>query len=208
MTRCLARSRQSWIAFFVLTALMACFMTTASAQVSTASINGTVTDPSGALIPGATVTLKNLATNVERSTTTNTAGNYVLVNINPGRYTITVHKDGFTTATQPEFELQVNQTSTLDFSLHVGSTVESVTVEAAEAGLQTSTSELGAVIDRKSVNDLPLNGRNFTQLLNLTPGVSTVNTAQNGGNQQFAGNTIGSFSFPSSNGQTNRSNRF
>lgn len=208
MTRCLARSRQSWIAFFVLTALMACFMTTASAQVSTASINGTVTDPSGALIPGATVTLKNLATNVERSTTTNTAGNYVLVNINPGRYTITVHKDGFTTATQPEFELQVNQTSTLDFSLHVGSTVESVTVEAAEAGLQTSTSELGAVIDRKSVNDLPLNGRNFTQLLNLTPGVSTVNTAQNGGNQQFAGNTIGSFSFPSINGQTNRSNLF
>lgn len=193
---------------FLATALLACLVTTAQAQVSTASINGTVTDPSGALIPGATVTLKNVATNVERSTTTNTAGNYVLVNINPGRYTVTVHKDGFTTATQPEFELQVNQTSTLDFSLHVGSTVESVTVEAAEAGLQTSTSELGAVIDRRSVNDLPLNGRNFTQLLNLTPGISTVNTAQNGSNQQFAGNTIGSFSFPSINGQTNRSNLF
>ena len=68
-------------------------------------------------------------------------------------------------------------------------------VEAAEAGLQTSTSELGAVIDRRSVNDLPLNGRNFTQLLNLTPGVSTVNTAQNASNQQFQGNPVGSFSF-------------
>jgi len=178
------------------------------AQIATASINGTVTDPSGALIPTATVTVKNLATNVERSTATNSAGNYVLVNINPGHYTVTVRKDGFTTATQADFELQVNQTSTLDFTLHVGSTVESVTVEAAEASLQTSTAELGAVIDRKSVNDLPLNGRNFTQLLNLTPGVSTVNTAQNGGNQQFAGNTIGSFSFPSINGQTNRSNLF
>ncbi|HWC17905.1 MAG TPA: TonB-dependent receptor, partial [Terriglobales bacterium] len=197
------------------TVILSCVMATlivsngvVQAQIATASINGTVTDPSGALIPGATVTVKNLATNVERSTTTNTAGNYVLVNINPGHYTVTVRKDGFTSATQPDFELQVNQTSTLDFNLHVGSTVESVTVEAAEAGLQTSTAELGAVIERKSVNDLPLNGRNFTQLLNLTPGVSTVNTAQNGGNQQFAGNTIGSFSFPSINGQTNRSNLF
>lgn len=206
--RLAASSRRSSIACLFATVLLAFVLSTAQAQVSTASINGTVTDPSGALIPGATVTLKNVATNVERSTTTNSAGNYVLVNINPGRYTITVHKDGFTTASQPEFELQVNQTSTLDFNLHVGSTVESVTVEAAEAGLQTSTSELGAVIDRKSVNDLPLNGRNFTQLLNLTPGVSTVNTAQNGSNQQFAGNTIGSFSFPSINGQTNRSNLF
>ena len=178
------------------------------AQVATAAINGTVTDPSGAVIPGATVSLKNIATNVERTTTTNSAGNYVLVNINPGPYTVTVHKDGFSTATQPQFELQVNQTSTLDFTLHVGSNVETVTVEAAEAGLQTSTSELGAVIDRRSVNDLPLNGRNFTQLLDLTPGVSTVDTAQNATNQQFQGNPIGSFSFPSINGQTNRSNLF
>src|SRR5437868_10502607 len=178
------------------------------AQIATASLNGTITDPSGALIPGAMVSLKNVATNVERTTTTNSAGHYVLVNINPGRYALTVHKDGFSTVSQPEFALEVNQTSTLDFSLHVGSAVESVTVEAAEAGLQTSTSELGTVIEKQSVNDLPLNGRNFTQLLNLTPGVSTVNTAQNGNNQQFAGNTIGSFSFPSINGQTNRSNLF
>lgn len=178
------------------------------AQIATASLNGTVTDPSGALIPGATVSLKNVATNIERTTSTNSAGHYVLVNINPGRYTLTVHKDGFSTVTQPEFALEVNQTSTVDFSLHLGSTVESVTVEAAEVGLQTSTSELGTVIEKQSVNDLPLNGRNFTQLLNLTPGVSTVNTAQNGSNQQFAGNTVGSFSFPSINGQTNRSNLF
>src|SRR5438477_7186812 len=178
------------------------------AQIATASLNGTVSDPSGAVIPGATVNLKNVATNGERTTNTNSAGQYVLVNISPGRYTLTVHKDGFSTVAHPEFTLQVNQSSTLDFSLHVGSAVESVTVEAAEAGLQTSTSELGSVIDRRAVNDLPLNGRNFTQLLNLTPGVSAVNTSQNGGSQQFAGNTVGSFSFPSINGQTNRSNFF
>ena len=181
---------------------------TAQAQVATASINGTVTDQSGALVPGAKVTLLNVATNIPRSTTTNSAGNYVLVNIIPGRYTLTVNKDGFATVSQAEFELQVNQTSTLDFQLRVGSTVESVTVEAAGAGLQTSTSELGTVIDKRSVDDLPLNGRNFTQLLDLTPGVSTVDTAQNATNQQFQGNPIGSFSFPSINGQTNRSNLF
>src|SRR5579872_1739137 len=192
----------SWAAIFVLTQGIA------QAQLSTATINGTITDPSGAVIPGATVTVKNVATNVERSTISNGSGNYTVVNINPRRYTLTVHKDGFSTISEPEFELAVNETTTRNLSLHVGSTVENVTVEAAGAGLETSTSELGAVIDRKSVNDLPLNGRNFTQLLNLTPGVSTVNTAQNGGNQQFAGNTIGSFSFPSINGQTNRSNLF
>src|SRR5256714_8654598 len=207
MTCCLsAKSFRRWILVFVSVAFMVAGV--AQAQISTASLNGTVTDPSGAVIPGATVTLKNVATNVERTTSTNSAGNYVLVNINPGRYTLTVHKDGFSTVSQPEFPLEVNQTSTLDFSLHVGSAVESVTVEAAEAGLQTSTSELGSVIDRRAVNDLPLNGRNFTQLLNLTPGVSAVNSSQNGGSQQFAGNTVGSFSFPSINGQTNRSNLF
>ena len=197
--------------FFIVLCIAAVFALAAGvaqAQLSTATINGTVSDPSGAVIPDATVTLKNVGTNVDRSTTTNSAGNFTVVNINPGRYIVTVHKDGFGTTTQPEFELQVNQTLTLDFNLHVGSNVETVTVEAAEAGLQTSTSELGAVIDRRSVDDLPLNGRNFTQLLNLTPGVSTVNTSQNAGNAQFQGNPIGSFSFPSINGQTNRSNLF
>jgi hypothetical protein len=208
---CLSRkSSHCWIVTCsaICLVLLLVFSAEVQAQVATATINGTVTDQSGALIPGATVSLKNVATNVDRNTTTNNSGNYVLVNINPGFYTLTVHKDGFSTATQPQFELQVNQTSTLDFKLRVGSTVESVTVEAAEAGLQTSTSELGAVIDKRSVNDLPLNGRNFTQLLNLTPGVSTVNTAQNASNQQFQGNPVGSFSFPSINGQTNRSNLF
>jgi len=211
MTHCQSRkSSHYWTAirFSICLLLVLVLSSVAHAQVATATVNGTVTDQSGALIPGATVSLKNVATNVDRTTTSNSAGNYVLVNINPGLYTLTVHKDGFSTATQSEFELQVNQTSTIDFKLRVGSTVESVTVEAAEAGLQTSTSELGAVIDKRSVNDLPLNGRNFTQLLNLIPGVSTVNTAQNATNQQFQGNPNGSFSFPSINGQTNRSNLF
>src|SRR6202040_1787950 len=84
---------------------------------------------------------------------------------------------------------------------------ETITVQAMDAALETSTSELGVAIVRQEINDLPLNGRNFTQLLALAPGVSTVNVSQNstGG---FGSNPIGTFTFPSVNGQTNRSNLF
>ncbi len=193
----------------ILVVLLTCaWLPSLRAQVATAAINGTVTDSSGAVIPGANVTLKNVATNVERSTVTNEAGNYALLNVPPGRYTLQVSKEGFTAASQEEFQLYVNQTTTFDFALRVGSAKQTVTVEATAAALQTSTSELGSVITTRAVNDLPLNGRNFTQMLNLTPGVSTVNVAQNGGSQLFIGNSVGSFSFPSINGQTNRSNFF
>ena len=196
----------------VLAALAICIQSvcprSAQAQVATASINGTVTDSSGAIVPGAKVALRNVATNVELPTVTNDAGNYVLVNIPPGRYTLQVSKAGFTTATQPEFDLAVNQTTTFDFSLQVGATSQSVTVKAVAANLQTSTSELGTVITTRAVNDLPLNGRNFTQMLNLTPGVSNVNLAQNATDLRFDGNPVGNYSFPSINGQTNRSNFF
>jgi len=180
----------------------------APAQVATAALNGTVADVSGAAVPGAKVSLTNIATNVTQATTTGETGNYVLVNIMPGRYQLSVSKEGFATATQASFDLAVNQTTTIDFILRVGSATETVMVEALTTSIQTSSSELGTVISRRSVDNLPLNGRNFTQLLDLTPGVSTVNTTQNGNNQQFAGNTVGSFSFPSINGQTNRSNLF
>lgn len=180
----------------------------ALAQVATASINGTVSDASAAGVPRAKVVLRNEATNVTQTTATGDTGNYVLVNIIPGRYTLTASKEGFATGTKAPFDLAVNQSTTIDFTLRIGSAAEAVVVEASTTSIQTSSSELGTVISRRSVDNLPLNGRNFTQLLNLTPGVSTVNTTQNGSNQQFAGNTIGSFSFPSINGQTNRSNLF
>ncbi|TAM78963.1 MAG: hypothetical protein EPN47_19830 [Acidobacteria bacterium] len=177
-------------------------------QVATATINGTVTDATGAVVPSAKVMLQNIATNVEKSTTTNGSGYYTLLNILPGRYTLTVSKAGFRTITQPAFDLAVNQTTAIDFKLQVGETTQKVTVEAVAGGIQTSTSELGTVITTRSVTNLPLNGRNFTQMLNLTPGVSTVNVSQNAGNAQFQGNPVGTFSFPSINGQTNRSNLF
>ncbi|MGH9396341.1 MAG: TonB-dependent receptor domain-containing protein [Terriglobia bacterium] len=178
----------------------------AVAQVATAAINGTLTDSSGAVIPGASVVLINANTGVRRTTVSNNVGNYSFVEILPGQYTLQVSKTGFQTRRQAEFTLSVNQTTTYNFTLPVGEATQTVTVQATAAKLQTGSAELGTVVDRKEVNDLPLNGRNFTQMLALTPGVSTVNVSQNGGG--FDTNPIGSYSFPSVNGQTNRSNLF
>src|ERR1700680_1898115 len=178
---------------------------TASAQ-ATASLNGVVRDSSGAVIPRATVTLHNTGTGTERESLTNDSGLYAFVSVPPGDYSLIVRKDGFTTATQAGLHVLVNQASTQDFTLGIGSTAQSVTVEASAVNLETGNATLGTVIESKQVTNLPLNGRNFTQLLALTPGVSPVSVAQNSGGAQAA--PVGSFVFPAVNGQSNRSNYF
>jgi outer membrane receptor protein involved in Fe transport len=202
------RSISNYSAAISIIAFTFCMMFSAEvfAQINTASINGTVRDTSGAVIPGASVVLHNVDTNVDRTSLTNDVGNYSFVDILPGHYTLSVSKPGFQTRTQAAFTLNVNQTTTYDFVLPVGQATQTVTVEATAAKLQTGSAELGTVVTRTEVNDLPLNGRNFTQMLALTPGVSTVNVSQNSGG--FDTNPIGSYSFPAVNGQTNRSNMF
>jgi outer membrane receptor protein involved in Fe transport len=176
---------------------------------ATATINGTVRDSSGAVIAGATVVLHSKGTNLDRSVTTNSVGIYVISQIQPGDYSVKVSQTGFRTEIKTNIALDVNQTATLDLTLTPGSTQETVQVEATEATLETSTSELGEAVVQKQVNDLPLNGRNFTQMLNLTPGVSTVNVSQNSATSGGVwSNPIGTFSYPAVNGQTNRSNLF
>jgi hypothetical protein len=150
-------------------------------QQATASINGIVRDASGAVIPGATVRLTNVQTGAQRVTQTNGTGTYVLLDILPGRYNLEVSKTGFVTASQSEFTLDVGQATTFDFVLKVGSVAQTIAVHATGALLQTSTSTLGTTISTTPMNDLPLNGRNFTELLTLTPGVSPVSTGQNAG---------------------------
>jgi hypothetical protein len=179
---------------------------TAAAQLSSAAINGTVRDSTGAVITDAEILLHETSTGTERKTTSNSAGNFAFIDVAPGNYTMAVSKSGFSTASQPAFVLYVNQTATFNFSLAVGSQVQQVTVAAGSTQLATSTENLGTVINGTAVNSLPLNGRNFTQLLTLTPGSSRADTGQGSG----GGNAIliGSFGFPAVNGQMNRSNLF
>lgn len=190
-----------------------CIAGASFAQVSTASLSGSARDSSGAVITNATVVLHSVDTSVERSTVTNSAGDYVFLNISPGRYTLEAKASGFSSQKIPEFILTVGQTATMNFTLGVGTETQVVTVEAGAQQLDLQGADLGAVIAIKQVNEIPLNGRNFTQLLQLTPGVAPIMTGQAAGMQNSGGFgapvTIGAdYSFPAVNGQTNRSNMY
>src|SRR5690242_9715624 len=188
-------------------ALLSCLAVPSFAQLSTASVTGVVRDSSGSVLANAKLTLTNLATSVKRESQSNSAGNYLFLNLQPGTYSLEATAPGFQTWQLPSITLAVNQTATLDVSMQVGALQQTVTVEAAGELLQQSTAEVGAVIAAKQVVDLPLNGRNFTQLLSLSPGVAPVSVSQN--NDGFGNVAQGTqFSFPAINGQTNRSNLF
>lgn len=177
-------------------------------QVSTASLNGVVKDSSGAVISNASIKLRNLDTNVVRTTLSNNDGVYLVVSILPGSYALEASANGFGTQQIPSITLAVGQTATFDFALQVGVQNAVITVEGSSAQIDVTSSNLGTVMATEQVNDLPLNGRNFTQLLDLTPGVSSINTGQsNGGGFSGPPAAYGSsFNFPAINGQTNRSN--
>jgi hypothetical protein len=197
----------------LLSLLLLSLSCSAGAQVSTASVNGVIRDPSGAAIPGATIVLHSIETSVEHTSVSNNAGAYVLLNITPGRYDIQASAPGFTLQKSDDFVLAVDQIATFDFSLKVGSDTQVVSVNATAAQLDVTGATLGTVIETKQVNDLPLDGRNFTSLLSLTPGVVPIMVGQNAGMQNNGGFgaavAIGSdYTFPAINGQTGRSNFF
>jgi Carboxypeptidase regulatory-like domain/TonB dependent receptor len=200
-----SRARALEIAFAsCLLMLMVAGTRSANAQRS-ASLNGTVKDTSGAVVPDAEITLTNTGTGVAQTKVSSGSGLYSFLEIPPGNYTLQASKNGFETVLQPPFTLRVNQSTTIDFAMKPGSTATKVVVSAQGIQLQTSTANLGSVVSSREVNDLPLNGRNFTELLLLSPGVSPSNPLQNAGGAPGA---IGSFVYPAINGQSNRSNMF
>jgi hypothetical protein len=180
----------------------------ASAQVSTASLAGTVTDPKRGIVPGAEVVVRNAETDVQRRTITNSAGYYVLLGIPPGRYSVAVSKPGFRTSLVRELTLVVDQRAIIDVQLELGALEQSIDVEANGESVQSSTAGLGAVTPGKQIQSLPLNGRNFTQLLVLTPGTAPISVGQNAGGFEAPITSGADYVFPSINGQTNRSNLF
>ncbi len=141
-------------------------------QTGLGTILGRVTDHSGAVVPGAAITLRNEATNVSNATQTNDAGDYVLPNLIPGAYQLTVKQQGFSLFTVNHIELSVSQTVRQDAELTVGATATSVNVTANAPLVQTDTSSVESVIDSKQIETMPLDGRtNIFGLLGLAPGV-------------------------------------
>src|SRR5258708_28520584 len=201
--------RSSYVTAISLVIVLLLSASSLLAQSATAEVNGTVADSTGAMVSGAAVMITNQGTKISNRTTSNGSGYFIFINLQPGPYVLTVEKQGFKKVDTKPFDFAVNQTLTQPVSLGVETTSEVVEVTTQAPMLQVSSSELGTVIPQRAVTDLPLNGRNFTQLLTLTPGATPVSTAQGSsvGVQDAGISAIPSstFSKPALHGQVNRS---
>ena len=143
-----------------------------SAQQTTGDILGTVTDSSGALLPGAQVTIENLGTHEVRKEAATSSGEYVVNLLQPGNYRVTVIVGGFQQFVVPSLALSAGDRTRVNAQLTVGSSTQTITVDAQPSALQTDSSVLSTTINEKATQNLPLNGRNFIQLVQVTPGVN------------------------------------
>ncbi|HWW75602.1 MAG TPA: TonB-dependent receptor, partial [Pyrinomonadaceae bacterium] len=158
----------------------ACLTMTASAQVNNASVTGLVTDTTSAVVPNASVTLKNRATNVETSTTTDSSGYYTFASVPVGNYDVTVERQGFKRIVLSDIKLEVAQKGRVDAVLEVGAVSETITVTSATL-LTTQEATTGGVIENRMVQQLPLSGRNWDDLIGLVPGVQADRYTEEGG---------------------------
>lgn len=149
-------------------------------QLSTGIIAGTVTDNSGAVVPEATITIRNEGTSATITTTSNADGTFISAAVPIGTYTITVTKTGFSTYTEKSVEVHPTQVASVNPQLKLGTVTQQVQVSASAAQVQTSTAEVSSEVSSREVKTLPLNGRNFESLSTLMPGVTNIapDTAQ------------------------------
>src|SRR5215831_10727238 len=152
----------------------------ADAQTVEGSVNGTVADQSGAVIPGATIEVVNQSTHLVRMAVTSGLGTFMIPLLPPGSYTITVSKEGFGKSVSRGVQIQVSKSATLDFTLSPATVQQAVEIVAAPPALDTTSATIGKVIQGQEIVDMPLNGRNFTQLVLLTPGAAPVQGSQQG----------------------------
>jgi hypothetical protein len=163
-------------------ALVLAFSPRLNAQGATsASVQGTVTDSSGAVIPNASVQVKNVGTGQTQKAQSDSQGRYTIVELPVGNYEVEGSAQGFQTVVRRGITLTVGAQSVVDFSLPVGQSQQTVTVEATVSQVDTLSTAVGAYVEQKQISDLPLNGRNFTDLVALAPGVSTGSQIGNGG---------------------------
>lgn len=180
-----------YLSAFHLMLLILCASVLASAQSTDATISGVVVDPTGKVIPDAAIEIVNDATGVHYSSTTNGAGIYEVTILPPGEYRVQISKVGFKTLIKPGVVLNVQSAVALNFTLPIGATSESVTVEGGASAINTTDGSVSTVIDRDFVENMPLNGRSFQDLLTLAPGVSQVpNSGGVGQGVGFSGDIV------------------
>lgn len=161
-----------------------------SAQAgATGTVVGTVTDATGAFIPNANVTVKNTQTGAVVRTSTSSSGDYQASSLNPGTYSVSAEMKGFEKTVTSAFALDVDQKVRVNVQMKLGAVTETVEVDSQALGLDTDSSEIGQLVSQKQVEELPLNGRNFMQLLLLGAGAVTVGGEQ-GTMRQGSGNAI------------------
>jgi hypothetical protein len=184
--------RRSWLAMTGAVLLALLGVTPLRAQVDAGAILGTVTDASGSAVHGATVTLTNEGTNAALSTVTGNDGGYKFTPVKIGSYKLGVTFQGFETIVRPHVTVNVGESVVADFTLKPGNVTTTVEVTAVAPVLQSQDASVGQVIDSRSVNDLPLNGRNFTFLAQLSAGVNTpqADTRGNAATGAFSANGL------------------
>src|SRR5581483_4807640 len=153
-----------------------------SAQTTTGSISGSVSDSSGAVIPHATVRLTNVATQVATTAVTDATGDYLFPSVPAGEYVVEAEFSGFTKERHAGIRLDVNQNARVDFKLQPGQSTQVVQVTSDAPLVDTRDVQLGGTVDSQRVRDLPLNGRNVYDLTVLMPGVVNVSTSLTGNN--------------------------
>ncbi len=174
----------------VLVCLIACLSSALFGQMNTADITGNITDPSGALIPRATVTALQLATQQTRTATSNGAGQYLLPQLSLGEYKFTVHARGFKQAVQDGVVLHAGDHIRQNFSLDLGESSQSLTIEARAGLMQVDSSEIKEVIEKQQVVNLPLKDLQFLELAILSPGVVNPPGGTRGDSLQQTGQLI------------------
>jgi hypothetical protein len=179
--------------------LVIALASTSSAQTFRGSILGTVTDPNGAVVPGATVTARNVGTGIERSTASDEFGNYTLTELQTGTYQVVVSKTGFQSLAINEVVVEVAAERRVDAALTVAGTTNQVII-AASTQVETTNTTLGGTISTREVADLPINGRDFTKFLVMVPGAT--------GDPAGGNDSPGSFGLFSTNGNRGRANNF
>ncbi len=199
-------SRTLCCSLLLLIALIA--TSTAPAQTVTGNITGTITDQNGAILVGASVTATNLGTGIQTQATTNDSGVYTIRFLPVGQYQVSVTANGFVTSQYPPFPLEINQTVKVDGKLQVGAATQTVNVEGGVAPiLNTTDGSRGLVLDSNEIQNVPLNGRNFSSVTLFIPGA--VNTDPTGmtGNNAIERNTYNN-GIASINGNRNQANNY